>query len=84
MRLTWHREKRAIDARRRGEVGVIPITTREQFDAAKQAAEQMTEIHLFGAIYLVRQVMWQDGVGAVDLERVQRVEEKHKPYYDTY
>jgi hypothetical protein len=48
---------------------MIPITTKEQFYAAKQAAEQMTEIDLFGAIYLVRGVEFDTyaGRGKVDV-----------------
>lgn len=54
---------------------MIPITTKEQFFAAKQAAEEMIEIRLFGAIYLVRGANFDahTKTGSVDVMQVQRV-----------
>ena len=68
---------------------MIPITTKEQFFAAKEAAEQMTEISLFGAVYLVRGVSFDTyaGRGEVDLVEV-KLAQPHgggrSAYYDTY
>ena len=68
---------------------MIPITTEEQFFAAKEAAEHMTEVNLFGAIYLVRGVSFDayTGRGEVDLVEVKLVRPHgggRSAYYDTY
>jgi hypothetical protein len=54
---------------------MIPITTKEQFFEAKAAAEQMTDIKLFGATYLVQSVNFDviEGRGEVGVVEVRRV-----------